>query len=467
MAGGGQHALPPVGCLGTVVGLGGERGGGGPVREVEGHQQHVVRVVSAPQVGEHSFGPVVTELHLAPAQRRTVAAQPQQRPGQGEERRRIGPLLDHGPVRRDDDRQPRFGCGGGEPRVRRAGPRHGAAGGVTAQAPVAHAPGVPGLRRPDLPVGEAEFVAVVEDGGPREGEEQDHGVAGLRGADTGGDPRFVVTAGHPGRRRPGGQGGEHVEDGLLNVLGRPTRLEETEVQGQVDLVQSTPEVAAPGLPVVFVDLADRHAFRVGAVGLQQPAEVPVDVVQVGMALVVNMPLTVKGPHGAVMCRGVGRCRWVVAQRGVLGHEGDAVDAESVHTPVEPVAGHLEHGAPHLGMPPVEIRHGRQEGVQVVLAARPVQGPGGLPEQGDPVVGRAAVRRRIAPHVPVAPRVGPAPAGVQEPAVTARGVVGHVVDQHLQSVCVGRGDERVEVVGRSEQWIHCGVVGDVVSEIRHG
>ena len=47
-----------------------------------------------------------------------------------------------------------------------------------------------------------------------------------------------------------------------------------------------------------------------------------------------------------------------------------------------------------------------------------------------------------------------------------GVVGHVVDEDPEAALVGRGEQRIEVVERSEQRVDIGVVGDVVAEVGH-
>lgn len=46
-----------------------------------------------------------------------------------------------------------------------------------------------------------------------------------------------------------------------------------------------------------------------------------------------------------------------------------VDAEAIHSAVEPEAQHVHHGRPHLGVAPIEVRLLVQEGMQIILAGR--------------------------------------------------------------------------------------------------
>ena len=84
-----------------------------------------------------------------------------------------------------------------------------------------------------------------------------------------------------------------------------------------------------------------------------------------------------------------------------------IDAEPVHSPVEPEAHHVVDGATDVLVPPVEVWLLGQEVMQVVLAAGFIERPGRTllrrPEDGAPVVRRTAAAR-VGPHVPVPLRV---------------------------------------------------------------
>ena len=151
---------------------------------------------------------------------------------------------------------------------------------------------------------------------------------------------------------------------------------------------------------------------------------------------------------------------------VLGDHPQDVDPEPVDAAREPEPEVVEHRRPHRGVAPVQVRLLRQERVIPVLAGRLVERPGRAAELGNEVVGRAAVGRRIAPHVPVAMRGAARRARVEEPRVVRRGVVGDEVQQDPDPALVCRGDQRVEVRQGAEHGIDVAVVGDVVAEVAH-
>ena len=123
-------------------------------------------------------------------------------------------------------------------------------------------------------------------------------------------------------------------------------------------------------------------------------------------------------------------------------------------------------AAHRRVAPVEVRLLLQEGVVVVLAGRLVPLPGRAAEIAEPVVGRPAVGRRIAPDVPVAFRIVARGAALDEPGMLVGRVVGHEVEHQLEPARVRCREQRVEIGERAEQRIDVAVVGDVVAEIGH-
>ncbi len=181
-----------------------------------------------------------------------------------------------------------------------------------------------------------------------------------------------------------------------------------------------------------------------------------DVVQVQLLRPFSEPVVLLG-------RWVGR---VVAQQRILHHHLRDVDPEPIHPAVQPEAGVVEHRGTHRRVAPVEVRLLRQECVEVVLAGRWIQLPRRPVEHADPVVGHAAAGCRVAPHVPIPPRVVARGARLHEPRMLARRVVRHVVDEHAEVALVRRGHEGVEVIKRPEHRVDIGVVGDVVSEVGH-
>ena len=71
---------------------------------------------------------------------------------------------------------------------------------------------------------------------------------------------------------------------------------------------------------------------------------------------------------------------------------------------------------------------------------------------------------IAPDVPVAVRVLPRCTGRDEPGMLARGVGGHEVDDHAQTLLVGAAKQRVEVCEGPEEGIDVAEVGHVVATV---
>ncbi len=126
-----------------------------------------------------------------------------------------------------------------------------------------------------------------------------------------------------------------------------------------------------------------------------------------------------------------------------------------------------HRRLHLRVAPVEVGLLGEERVQVVLAGGLVERPGRTAEQRLPVVGRAAVRRGIPPHVPVPPRTRPGRSGIDEPVVPIGRVVRHEVDEHPDVPLVTGGEEPVEVGQIPVDGVDVGVVRHVVAEVGLG
>src|SRR5829696_8968757 len=93
--------------------------------------------------------------------------------------------------------------------------------------------------------------------------------------------------------------------------------------------------------------------------------------------------------------------WVVAECRILDQMPDDIDAKTVDAAPQPEAHGVMDGGAHLGVAPVEVGLGGEEGVIVVLAGRGVVLPGAAAKLTEPVVRWTAARRRIAPDVPLA------------------------------------------------------------------
>ena len=147
-------------------------------------------------------------------------------------------------------------------------------------------------------------------------------------------------------------------------------------------------------------------------------------------------------------------------------EVDRIQAHAVHALVEPEAHVVQRRGAHRRVVEIEVGLRRQEVVQVVLAASRFPLPGHAAEQRQPVVGRAAVRLRIGPDVPVGLVVAAAFAALAEPRVLARRMAEDLVDHHADAESVGLRQQAVEVVEGAEQRIDVAIVGDVVAEVGH-
>src|ERR1043166_8762571 len=108
----------------------------------------------------------------------------------------------------------------------------------------------------------------------------------------------------------------------------------------------------------------------------------------------------------------------------------------------------------------------EERVIVVLRGVWVVGPRAAAEAGQPVVRRGAVRRRVAPKVPIALRIVPGAARGLEPRVLVRAVVRDEVEDQLEAARMRSAHQAVEILQRAEEGVNGGVVRDVVAEILH-
>ena len=316
---------------------------------------------------------------------------------------------------------------------------------------------------------QGQLVTLVQAGGALERElHRQHQLGQCRAralarrtAPAGDDADGVVVADRPG--------GPAVLDALLEVLDlladvacREFRGEQVEAVGHVQLVAAFGVLGHLGQRVVRADLADRDRaefVQLGAHALQEG-----DVLRLG--LVVNMGLHAVGVHVGDG-RGVAhQGRRVAAQLAVVEVEHAGVHAHAVHPVFEPEALRVQVGLLHVRVVEVQLRLADQEVVHVVLLAAGIPLPGRAAEHRHPVVGRAAVRQRIGPHVPVGLRIVAALAALDEPGVGVGGMRHHLVDHDLQAQAVRLGDQLVEVGQVAEQRVDVAVVGDVVAEVLH-
>src|SRR6266536_721496 len=94
-----------------------------------------------------------------------------------------------------------------------------------------------------------------------------------------------------------------------------------------------------------------------------------------------------------------------------------------------------NGPAHFRVAPVQIRLLGQEGVTIILPRRGVVLPGAAPEFRQPVVRRAAIRRGIAPDVPVALWIVARSPTFDEPGMLVGGMVRHEVEDDFEPACM--------------------------------
>ena len=158
----------------------------------------------------------------------------------------------------------------------------------------------------------------------------------------------------------------------------------------------------------------------------------------------------------------------VRQALFLGHAVRDVDAEPVHTPVEPEPPDALELLGDLGIGPVEVGLLGREQVEVPLAVGDAS-PGRAAERGRPVVRRQPTVVTLAGSE-VEPRAltrpGAGREGLLEPLVLIREVVRDRVDRDLDVARVRRFEQRVEVGERSEHRVDIARVTHVVAVVGH-
>src|SRR5262245_869834 len=171
-----------------------------------------------------------------------------------------------------------------------------------------------------------------------------------------------------------------------------------------------------------------------------------------------------------MVRRVGRTeariRWIVAKLIVFDQVPYDIDAEPIDPASKPKTHHLIDGRSDRWIAPVQIRLSGEKGVIVILSTCAVIFPGAAVESRQPIIGWP-IRNGIPPDVPVALATSSRGSALQEPGVTIGGVVGDQIENDLDALRVGGGEERVEVVQVPKQRINVGIGRNVVTEVCHG
>ena len=161
-----------------------------------------------------------------------------------------------------------------------------------------------------------------------------------------------------------------------------------------------------------------------------------------------------------------RQRRVIAQQTVVEIEIRGVEAETVDAAIEPEARDLDDRFLHRQTVEIEIRHLRQEVVQMVLPAPRFPAPGRATHPALPVVRHAAVGFGVDPDVPVSLGVVATAAAFGKPCMLGGGMAPDLIDQHLQPERMRARQQNIEIRQRAEAWIDAAVIADVIAEIAH-
>jgi hypothetical protein len=165
-------------------------------------------------------------------------------------------------------------------------------------------------------------------------------------------------------------------------------------------------VIAHQLAIGQIDFAHHHAV---AVLVEKGAHLADDVVHLRLILRVDVLEPVVRIDAIPI-----RIDWLVTQAGILDHQPDHIDAEAINAAIEPEAHLVEHCRQHFWVAVVEFGLLLDELMQIVLTGLFVKSPCRAAKETCPVIGRAAVGRRVAPDVPVALRVIAAAAALLKP-----------------------------------------------------
>ncbi len=247
------------------------------------------------------------------------------------------------------------------------------------------------------------------------------------------------------------QGGFPFQHRLEEAPGPPGAVGEGEIEGRVQPFR--PHIGRGLLHGVLECLAHSIALTVA---VQNRPDFFDQRLHLGLRVVVAVVLAVPADQADF-----GR---VGGQIFVFEVGVEHVQAEAVHTHVQPEAEHIQHGGADLRIAPVQVRLLRVEHVEVVLPGGGVKLPAAAAEARLPVVGRAAVRGRIAPEVPVPVRIVPGFARFLEPAVLVRGVVEHQVEDYADAAPVGFIQQALKVLHGAKAGIDGVVVGHIVAKV---
>ena len=143
---------------------------------------------------------------------------------------------------------------------------------------------------------------------------------------------------------------------------------------------------------------------------------------------------------------------------------DRIQAEAVHSHLQPELHHLPHFFADGGVVVIEIGLVAEETVPVVCLGNRVPGPVGEFGIHENDAHALILGVGVAPDIPIAARDCPATSRFLKPGMLVGGVVQNHFDDHADAALVGGLEKELEVVEIAVAGMDGGVVGDVVAVI---
>ncbi len=145
--------------------------------------------------------------------------------------------------------------------------------------------------------------------------------------------------------------------------------------------------------------------------------------------------------------------------------GHGVQAQAVHSHVEPEIHRLQHGRAHVRAVEIEVRLVRVEAVPIIRFGHRVPGPVGGFEILEDDARFVVALRGFAPHVEIAPsRVRRRAPRALKPGVLVGGVVQHQLGDDAQAAAVRLMQESFEIAEAAVGGMDVTVIGDVVAVV---
>lgn len=144
-----------------------------------------------------------------------------------------------------------------------------------------------------------------------------------------------------------------------------------------------------------------------------------------------------------------------------------IEAEAIHTSVEPEAQHIHAGFHHFLIVEVELRLALQELVMVILPPNGIPRPSLPAESRQPVVRYRAVFLRIGPDIPVRLRIVGGELALLKPGMPLGCMRQHLIHDHPDAAPMCRLHQPVEILKRPHLRRDIAIIRDVIAEVAIG